>query len=313
MTEFGYLLDKIEAASFETEPFKHITIHDFLKDEHFEAVVRSPQINTTQSANASALIDTLLAQGYTIISFPGCVTSKAEYLDWLEGRSQRSVHAATEGFGLVFRLKPPEGTILAELDTLFRSERLQKVLMAKFRLTAPVAMDAGLQKYLHGYEISPHPDVRSKALTWMLNINPGSNSEALDFHTHYLRFRPEWSYISEFWKHNNDVERCWVPWEWCTTVKQQQRNNSIVFFSPNHDTLHAVKADYNHLVSQRTQLYGNLWYKEAPILLKREFDSLAIKDKRSAHAGWSGLLRESAVGRRLLGVARRVIGATPLR
>ena len=24
--------------------------------------------------------------------------------------------------------------------------------------------------------------------------------------------------------------------------------------------MHAVKANYNHLVTQRTQLYGNLWY-----------------------------------------------------
>jgi len=58
------------------------------------------------------------------------------------------------------------------------------------------------------------------------------------------------------------MERCWVPWDWCTTVKQQTQNNSIVILSPSFDTIHAVKASYCHLEGQRTQLYGNLWYKE---------------------------------------------------
>ena len=41
----------------------------------------------------------------------------------------------------------------------------------------------------------------------------------------------------------------------CETVKKQCRNNSIVIFAPNDDTLHAVKADYNHLKYQRTALW----------------------------------------------------------
>ena len=51
-----------------------------------------------------------------------------------------------------------------------------------------------------------------------------------------------------------------MPWDWCEVQKTQTENNSIVIFSPSNDTLHAVKADYNHLTYQRTQLYGNLWY-----------------------------------------------------
>ena len=45
-------------------------------------------------------------------------------------------------------------------------------------------------------------------------------------------------------------------------VKQQKQNNSIVIFSPSFDTMHAVKASYCHLGGQRTQAYGNLWFKE---------------------------------------------------
>jgi hypothetical protein len=53
-----------------------------------------------------------------------------------------------------------------------------------------------------------------------------------------------------------------VPWDWVETHKQQTKNNSIIIFSPADDTLHAVKASYDHLVTQRTQFYGNLWFRE---------------------------------------------------
>jgi hypothetical protein len=96
----------------------------------------------------------------------------------------------------------------------------------------------------------------------MVNVNPALNSEAIDYHTHYLRFKPERAKVQEYWKSNNDAERCWVPWSWCETVKRQTKNNSIVIFSPADDTLHAVKASYDHLSTQRTQFYGNLWYKD---------------------------------------------------
>lgn len=93
----------------------------------------------------------------------------------------------------------------------------------------------------------------------MLNINPGAGSDGMDFHTHYMKLKDQWRFIGEFWRFNQDVERCWVPWDWCETVKQQARNNSIVIFSPTDETIHAVKANYNHLKTQRTQAYGNLW------------------------------------------------------
>jgi len=47
-------------------------------------------------------------------------------------------------------------------------------------------------------------------------------------------------------------------------------------FSPSSLTMHAVKANYNHLKGQRTQLYGNLWYKNANTLNKLEWESLVI-------------------------------------
>ena len=43
---------------------------------------------------------------------------------------------------------------------------------------------------------------------------------------------------------------------------KQRKLITVVIFKPSHKTLHAIKAKYNHLITQRTQLYGNLWYKE---------------------------------------------------
>jgi hypothetical protein len=136
------------------------------------------------------------------------------------------------------------------------------MLHEKFGLeSAATKTDNGLQKYLDGYEISPHPDIRQKALTYMININPSASSEKLYFHTHYLRFTSEWKYIEEYWRGHPEHDRCWVPWDWCESVKIQTRNNSIVMFSPSDSTLHAIRTSYDHLSTQRTQFYGNLWYR----------------------------------------------------
>ena len=102
----------------------------------------------------------------------------------------------------------------------------------------------------------------------MVNINPSNNSESTEHHTHYLKFKRQYKYVQTFWEENKNKDRCWVPWNWCETVKKQTKNNSIVIFSPNDKTLHAVKADYDHLPYQRTQLYGNLWYNKEESKIK---------------------------------------------
>ena len=58
---------------------------------------------------------------------------------------------------------------------------------------------------------------------------------------------------------------------------------SIVLFSPSNDTLHGVKADYNHLYTQRTQLYGNLWYKESSVDKTLEWEQLDLSNKATFH------------------------------
>ena len=113
-----------------------------------------------------------------------------------------------------------------------------------------------------GTKLKSTPRHRKKAATFMVNINPNSESELMNHHTHYLKLKDSYKYIEEFWSGNKSIERAWVPWSWTESVKQQTKNNTIVLFAPSDDTLHGVKTDYKSLISQKTQLYGNLWFKE---------------------------------------------------
>ena len=63
-------------------------------------------------------------------------------------------------------------------------------LLSKFNISGvDIEYDAGIQKYLDGYEISPHPDIRRKLLTFMVNINPSNSSESNNHHTHIQSFK----------------------------------------------------------------------------------------------------------------------------
>ena len=276
-TQFDYLLDKIASARFCDEPFRHLDLSDFLSAEHLRAIITDPQVDVPQASTLTEMFGHLDAAGFETIGFPGCITSREDYAEWLAGNLETKYHGATEGCGMVLRLAHFRSDILKAFHAFVHSNEFVAVLTEKFNITSAVRIDGGIQKYLHGYEISPHPDIRSKALTWMLNLNPHPAADMQDHHTHYMSLRTPWRFISEYWRGNPHVERDWLPWNWCETHKQQRLNNSMVIFSPDNDTLHGVRAHYDHLQGQRTQLYGNLWYDtpDLPKVSYQQFD-LAI-------------------------------------
>ncbi|MBV8068870.1 MAG: hypothetical protein JO270_03125, partial [Acidobacteriaceae bacterium] len=261
-------------------------IESLFESVDFREIVGSPKIFIRPVETDEELIEELHRKTFKEIPFPGTTTDIQTYLRWHKDPKMIGHHGegdygqgVCEGFGVTLRLENPHGEpALDELYGFFLGTRLWEVMAEKFGLDiTKTYKDFGIQKYLDGYEISPHPDIRRKALTFMININPADQSEHIPYHTHYLRFKPERANIGEFWSNNPDVERCWVPWDWCVTKKMQTRNNSLVIFAPGNDTLHAVKARYNHLPTQRTQLYGNLWYNEHRPHRERtwrEFDNL---------------------------------------
>ena len=231
-------------------------------------------------APTSNLFQKLFESGYKIIDFPGCIIDKDKYLDWHKQKhaQRRQNNSACEGFGITLRLTQAVSPIIAELMEFLGSSEFQSVLAEKFSIRLDdVFYDAGIQKYLDGYEISPHPDIRKKALTYMVNINPYPGSSEQDHHTHYLKFREQYKYVRAYWEGNLTLDRCWVPWDWCEIEKTQRENNSIVVFSPSNETMHGVKARYNHLVGQRTQLYGNLWYHKSNTVGAPEWEDFRFR------------------------------------
>ena len=263
LNEFGYLLQKIEDSIFSMEPFEHIIIDDFLSEEHFAEITAAEEINRPVFESTEELIDDLLAQGYKPQPFPGCSIDIKEYLNAINSGDWKVDKDLLEGFGMAFRLKKYESSILSRITQFLNTEEFKSVLENKFDISSNNYVETAIQKYLHGYEISPHPDIRKKAATYMLNINTDPDSENIDIHTYLCTFKKEKEYIYDFWKKNRDMDRCWVPWDWCEYPLKTNKNNSIILFSPSDESLHAVKLDYDHLKFQRTQIYGNLWYPKS--------------------------------------------------
>lgn len=281
--DFNYLIKKIKDSDFSSEPFKHLYLENFFSDAHFQEIINSNEIVSPKATNDSELIEGLKNKGFKPIEFPGCITNSKRYINWHENGKKTTTHSACEGFGMVFRLYDINSNILTELNEFLKSDDFNKAIAEKFGIDFEGSVtDGGIQKYLDGYEISPHPDIRKKAATFMVNINPSSESENMNHHTHYLKFKNSYSYVEEFWSGNKQIDRAWVPWSWTETVKQQTKNNTIVIFSPSNDTIHAVKSDYNHLLTQRTQLYGNIWYKTNSTTSRLEWEDLDLLSKNKS-------------------------------
>lgn len=272
MNDFKYLIDKVNDSIEYQDPFNFVYIKNFFKEEHFKEIVSAQQVNVPKFLSTESLISSLIdIYDYKVQPFPGCTTDIKNYLHWFNTKQIingiNKDQDLIEGFGLTLRLKSYRSTILKELIDFFNSDDWHSCLKEKFRKTdITTSVDTAIQKYLTGYEISPHPDIRKKCLTYMININSNIDSENMNIHTHFLEFNHDKKWVYNFWEKNPDIERCWVPWSWTEVKFIQRKNNSITIFSPNNNSLHGVKLDYNHCLFQRTQFYGNLWYD--PIKLK---------------------------------------------
>lgn len=278
MNSYSYIIDKINSASFFDDPFKHIYIEDFLSQEHLELLTSFEQIQLPKRNSTEDLISHLQKIGYKQQMFPGCTTSIKDYLNWYNNKQSDAFHnkEIVEGFGMAWRLHKVKNQEVQNLIDFLNSDKFYKAITEKFSIDKSCRISTSIQKYLTGYEISPHPDVRRKALTYLVNINTSSSAETEDVHTHLCAFKDEYKKIYDYWKTHEEVDRCWVPWSWCNSKKQISKNNSLVMFSPDNDTLHAVKLNYNHLNYQRTQLYGNLFFNDALKYKEAKYQNLPL-------------------------------------
>lgn len=279
MKEFLYITDKIMDTNFSYDPFKQIYIEDFFSKEHFELITTANQIKFPIPESTENLISYLQEKGYAPVNFPGCTTSIEEYLNWYNYKKIKNLYNKdiVEGFGMAFNLEKIDSLSLQNLINFLNGDHFHQTLRKKFDIINESYVTTRIQKYLTGYEISPHPDVRTKCLTYLINVNTDEDAENNNIHTHLLSFKPEFFHIYEYWKNTPTVDRCWVPWNWCDTKKIVSKNNSLIMFSPSNDTLHAVKLNYNHLPYQRTQVYGNIWYSQKVKAKKAYYQTLPIQ------------------------------------
>ena len=263
---FDYLIEKINQAKFYTKPFRYLYIENWLSDQHFFEIIQDPQINLPTQSDLNGLLNILSTNNYSPEPFPGCTTDIDQYCQWYySDRTTRFESDLLEGFGIAFRLREYKTSLIQHLIEFLNSDKFQSAIKKKFEKEGDTRVETAIQKYLTGYEISPHPDIRKKCLTYMVNINTNPFSENTDIHTHFLDFNADRQHIYQYWKENQNHDRCWVPWTWCRSYWQHRKNNSIVMFAPDDRSLHAVKLDYDHLSWQRTQIYGNLWYRKTSV------------------------------------------------
>lgn len=263
-------LKKIQQAEFISYPFKHLYIPDFFDQQDFLKIITSDSILLPPASHDEQLFALLKQAGYNDIVFPNCTNLKT----YIERRKTNAPvpddhiwKDLIESTGVVLRLENPVDSILAELNSFLKSSEFQELMCRKFDLDiGNVFFDSGIQKYFDGYQIAPHCDTRLKALTYMININTDPDSENQKYHTHYMTLNTNYKYVQAYWDGNPRRERTHVPWDWCTTNTVQSKNNSLVMFAPGNSSLHAVKAEYNHLTHQRTQIYGNVWHRNQNLI-----------------------------------------------
>lgn len=260
MGKFSYISEKIKNAEFNEDPFKHILIEDFLEQKHLDKILSDEQVHFDEVNTTEDLIDTLHRKSYKVQNFPGCTTDLNEYINHYNNDSFPHGRKGTpiESYGVTFRLSKIENKFIEELTNYLNGDEFKQTLEEKFEIKKETEIITAIQKNLSHYEISPHPDIREKQLTYLLNINKDNTVDQYTIHTNLLKFKPEWEFIKDYWKTNLKKNTTWVPWGWCETRVVTNKNNSIVLFKPSVDTLHAIKMIYDHTKFQRTQLYGNL-------------------------------------------------------
>tara|TARA_B100000287_G_C20640758_1_gene783369 strand:- start:1110 stop:1940 length:831 start_codon:yes stop_codon:yes gene_type:complete len=276
MNQFSYISEKIINAPFFEYPCKHLEINNFLNDEHLNIILNDKQIHFEETSSTKHLLDRLNELNYKVQKFPGCISNPDEYLRLLNSGELGNIKFDTpvESYGITYRLDEYRNNFIKDLISYMNGKEFKESLEEKFKITRKSDIISAIQKNLTRYEISPHPDIKEKCLTYLLNINKDDSVENCNVHTFLLRFKDEYKHIPEIWENRIDIDRCWVPWSWCEKVKTISKNNTLVMFQPSNDTLHAIKLDYNHNKFQRTQIYGNLMYSNPKTFKKITYRDL---------------------------------------
>lgn len=278
---FDYVLKKIENAPIITDPYPHIIISNFLSDNDYDNLLYShhidiydksclhiPKVNTYNELKSK-----LQYAGWEPISYPGAVS----------GKTGSDLLNRPTGKGLVYKLvdKKADGEngirtyldmFLTRTDNTLNNTSVNtfiNTLLNKFKYANNIGWNVyEYNKDLNGYEISPHPDVSGKLVTYQLNLAPDNLLAEYNLATRLLKLRPE--YTDEIEKLAKTRARPWGLWEWFDeTSSVPFIGNTFFAFPPTNDTYHAVKLEeYPEKIQQRTMIRGfilsNELLKKAP-------------------------------------------------
>jgi len=267
----AYLLDRIEAASPKHKPFRHLQVRNFLKPSHFDEILNDERLAIAETRSDRELTEVLKSKGYVPSWLPGSTSDVEQYLDYREGRNVNiSKNPTCDKIGVAYKLSAvrtgSKETLLDELLHILQSDDFWGIIMKKAKVKpAEYTRYIAYTKYLDGHEISPHTDSRHKPLTFLLNMNPRNLRLEKKNHTALMKLKKEYNYIIDYWKHNRDVDRCWLPWEWAKAYSYHSANNSLLVIPASNKSFHSIKLEYNHLIAQRSLIYGSIWKKKEKV------------------------------------------------
>lgn len=232
----NYLINKIKNAKIIYEPFPHIIINNFIEENDLKNILDNIEINNLKDIN----------EKYTMVHYPGAKITN----DLLTTRPT--------GIGLVYALKEEYLKNNIKLNTFLDSNDFKQILMEK--LNIPKNIDGWnvyqINKDLNGYEISPHPDITGKVITYQLNLTNTNILDDYDLSTKFHTIKPECEkYIKEL---TIKKDRPWGKWEWFDKGKKiPYKQNTFMAFAPSDISYHSVKLEnYPQEKYQRTMLRG---------------------------------------------------------
>jgi hypothetical protein len=157
-TRYEYLLERVNESVLATDPFIYLHLPNSLCPADFEAITNSEQVRLPAAAGLDELFlsskSRAIARSLSLDArSPGRSTPSGSK----RPRSPTKTHAACEGQGMALRLMHPADETIKGLNDFFLSSELKSLLERKFGIEQPTTVEAGLQNYLHGYEISPLP------------------------------------------------------------------------------------------------------------------------------------------------------------
>jgi hypothetical protein len=105
MSKFDYLIEKINSIEISNDPFPHLYINNFFRNEHFVDLINAPEIRLSPQPDDAALLNKLANTGYKLVPFPGATTDQQQYIKSRKRKTSiEETRDTCEASGIVLRL-----------------------------------------------------------------------------------------------------------------------------------------------------------------------------------------------------------------